>query len=161
MFPSSLRRLSGFTLVELLIAMVILALGLLGIGALQLLSIKDSQDAYSYSQAMALTYEMADRIHANAAAWNAGTLPAAASNCSNNCNSVANSCNAATMASYDYCVWAGKGKTQLGPSASTTISISPVLGSSVCTGTSSMRCLTMNWVNGHQSNAKFELEMQP
>ncbi|EIC29152.1 MULTISPECIES: type IV pilus modification protein PilV [Methylomicrobium] len=155
------RRLNGFTLIEILVAMVILALGLLGLGALQMLSIRNSQDAYLYSQAMALSYEMADRIHANASAWNTDTLPTAANSCEDNCNSAAQSCSISVMASYDYCVWMEKAKAQLGPAALVEVGISPVSGSDVCTGTSAMRCLTLSWTSGSQSSAKFELELQP
>lgn len=161
MRQSSLSSFSGFTLIEVLVSMVVLAVGLLGIGALQTVAIRDSQEAYLYSEAVTLAYEMADRIHANANVWNGSTLPAAAASCSNNCNSAAHTCNAPTMAAYDYCVWNIKARTQLGEAASATVSISPVPGSSVCSGDVSMRCLTLNWVNAYQGSAKFELELQP
>jgi type IV pilus assembly protein PilV len=159
--PAHIGRFSGFTLLELLIAMIIMAIGLLGLAALQLLSIRDNQDVYWHSQTVALSYEMADRIHANAGVWSANTLPAPANSCSDNCNSADHACNATTMAAYDYCVWNRKVKTQLGNEASATVSISPVAGSDVCLGDETMRCLTLTWVNARQQTAKFDLELRP
>lgn len=59
------RLQQGFTLLEVLIAMVILSIGLLGIAALQGLGLRSSQGAYLTSQAGLLAYDMADRIRAN------------------------------------------------------------------------------------------------
>ena len=63
------NNVNGFTLVEVLVAMVILAIGLLGLASLQAIALKDNQDAYLRSQANLLAYEMSDRIRANAVYW--------------------------------------------------------------------------------------------
>lgn len=55
----------GFTLLEVLIALVILSIGLLGLAALQGIGIRSGQGAYLTSQASLLAYDMADRIRAN------------------------------------------------------------------------------------------------
>lgn len=64
-----LTKTKGFTLVEVLVAMAILAVGLLGLASLQAIALKDNQDAYLRSQANLLAYEMSDRIRANAVYW--------------------------------------------------------------------------------------------
>jgi type IV pilus assembly protein PilV len=56
---------SGFTLIEVMIAVVILAIGLLGMGALMVSSMQSSESAYSRSQATVLSYDIADRMRAN------------------------------------------------------------------------------------------------
>jgi type IV pilus assembly protein PilV len=56
---------SGFTLIEVLIATLVLAVGLLGLAGLQAASIKNNQSAYNRSQATQLAYDMADRMRAN------------------------------------------------------------------------------------------------
>jgi type IV pilus assembly protein PilV len=69
------RRAAGFTLLEILIAMLVLAIGLLGIAAMQLRGLQYSHDAYLRSQISVLAYDMADRMRlnrANAASY-AGT----------------------------------------------------------------------------------------
>ena len=58
-------RLRGFTLLEVLIALVILSIGLLGIAALQGVGLRSSHGAYLSSQASLLAYDIADRIRAN------------------------------------------------------------------------------------------------
>lgn len=60
-----MSRNAGFTLIEVLIAMVVLAVGLLGLAGLQATSLRNSQSAYNRSQATQLTYDLADRMRAN------------------------------------------------------------------------------------------------
>jgi len=55
----------GFTLIEVLISMAILAVGLLGLAALQVQGLKNNLSAYQRSQATQLAYDMADRMRAN------------------------------------------------------------------------------------------------
>ena len=55
----------GFTLIEVLIAIVVLAIGLLGLAGLQASSLKNNTSAYTRSQAQLLAYDMLDRLRAN------------------------------------------------------------------------------------------------
>jgi len=64
------REQRGFTLIEVLVAALVLSVGLLGLAGLQAVGQKLSHSAYQRSQAASLAYEMADAIRANAA--NAG-----------------------------------------------------------------------------------------
>lgn len=75
----------GFTLLEVLVTMVVMALGLLGYAGLQMASLKNSASAYQRSQATILAYDMIDRMRANriqavASTYNItyGAVPAAA-----------------------------------------------------------------------------------
>ena len=56
---------SGFTLIEVLVALVIVALGMLGNAMLQLQGMKNSNDAYLRSQIGIFAYDIADKIRAN------------------------------------------------------------------------------------------------
>ncbi|HZF32011.1 MAG TPA: type IV pilus modification protein PilV [Gammaproteobacteria bacterium] len=58
----------GFTLFEVLIALVVLSVGLLGLASLQTNTLKFNQGAYLRTQATNLAYDMADRMRANRAA---------------------------------------------------------------------------------------------
>jgi type IV pilus assembly protein PilV len=62
---NKISRAKGFTLVEVLVSLVILAIGLLGIAKLMLLSSHSNDSAYLRSQATALAYEMLDNMRAN------------------------------------------------------------------------------------------------
>jgi type IV pilus assembly protein PilV len=66
---------SGFTMVEVLVALVVLAIGLLGIAALYLNSLQSGRTAIYRTQAVTLTADLADRIRMNRTAQAAyGTL---------------------------------------------------------------------------------------
>jgi type IV pilus assembly protein PilV len=56
---------NGFTLIEVLVAMLVLAVGLLGLAGLQAHALKNNQSAYYRSQATQLAYDIADRMRAN------------------------------------------------------------------------------------------------
>jgi type IV pilus assembly protein PilV len=55
----------GTTLVETLVALVVLSVGLLGIAALQMTSLSNNRGAHLRSQAQVLAYDIADRMRAN------------------------------------------------------------------------------------------------
>jgi type IV pilus assembly protein PilV len=59
------RAARGVGLIEVLIAMVVLSVGLLGLAALQASALKLAHQADIRSQATFLAYEMADRMRAN------------------------------------------------------------------------------------------------
>lgn len=73
------RQAAGFSLIEVLIALVVLALGLLGFALLQTLNLRYTQSANYRTQAANLAYDLLDQMRSNhfAAAWYAG--PAGAS----------------------------------------------------------------------------------
>ena len=60
-----MNKNTGFTLIEVLIAMLVLAVGLLGLAGLQATSLKNNQSAYNRSQATQLAYDIADRMRSN------------------------------------------------------------------------------------------------
>jgi len=61
----------GFTLLEILVAIVVLSIGLLGLAGLQAVSLNNNQIAYYRSIASQQAYDMADRMRANQAGVNA------------------------------------------------------------------------------------------
>lgn len=58
-------KMRGFTLVEVLVALVILSVGLLGIAGLQLTGLRANQDAYLRSQANIIAQDVLERLRAN------------------------------------------------------------------------------------------------
>lgn len=56
---------NGFTLVEVLVALVILSIGLLGVAGMQISSMKGNHNAFLRSQAQLYAYEMLDMMRAN------------------------------------------------------------------------------------------------
>ncbi len=59
------RHAAGMTLVEVLVTLVIISVGLLGVAAMQLATVRNNQDAYVRSQAAVLAGDMLDRMRAN------------------------------------------------------------------------------------------------
>ena len=62
------QRQNGATLIEVLIAVVVLSIGLLGLAGLQVTSVQSNHSAYQRSQATLLAYDLAERMRANRSA---------------------------------------------------------------------------------------------
>lgn len=67
------RHSSGFSLLEVIITMAILAVGLLGLAGLQARALNAEADSFSRAQAIMLAGEMADRMNSNLAAVTTST----------------------------------------------------------------------------------------
>lgn len=96
---------NGFTLIEVLVAVIILAIGLLGLAGIQTVGLKNNQSAYMRSQATQLAYDIADRMRANvagAATYTAIDPPDAAETAS--CKTAAG-CTPAQLAQTDLYQW--------------------------------------------------------
>jgi type IV pilus assembly protein PilV len=65
MLKQGCHRDGGFTLIEVLVAMLILSIGLMGMAGLQAVSLKMNQSAHLSSQATFLAYDIMDRMRAN------------------------------------------------------------------------------------------------
>lgn len=62
------QKQAGFTLIEVMVSVVVLAIGLLGLAGLQATSMRFNSSAYLRSQATNLAYDIADRMRANVTA---------------------------------------------------------------------------------------------
>ena len=62
---STRKRPTGFGLIEVLVALLIVSIGLLGIAALQITSLKNVGSSMERSQAVFLTYSYMDVLRAN------------------------------------------------------------------------------------------------
>jgi len=98
----------GFTLLEVLIALLVLSIGLLGIGKLMMLSARANDSAYMRSQATALAYTILDAMRANRQAaivqgydTAMGVFPVAPAAC----GTVAAPCNSGQQAQNDLFLW--------------------------------------------------------
>ncbi|MGK7295808.1 MAG: type IV pilus modification protein PilV [Candidatus Wenzhouxiangella sp. M2_3B_020] len=70
----AMRRQNGVTLIEILITLLILAVGLLGLAALQGFSMQAGQVSYYRTQATNVAYEVADFARANRSIVSQGLL---------------------------------------------------------------------------------------
>lgn len=65
-------RVRGVGLIEVMVALVVLSIGLLGVANLQLSGLRMTQEAYFHSQAAVLAQDIIDRMRANSAAVDSG-----------------------------------------------------------------------------------------
>jgi len=94
----------GFTLLEVLIAVVILSVGLLGLAALQATSLKSNHASLIRSQIAILSYDMVDRMRANMPAVTLGDYHLPTSTQNANCTTTTG-CTPTQMADHDYFEW--------------------------------------------------------
>ena len=95
------RKLRGFTLIEVLIALVILSVGMLGIAGLYVHSMQAGRTSILRHNAVTLAGDIADRIRANPRAGPAYALAGA----NNNCVAAGIDCTPGEMAANDIFLW--------------------------------------------------------
>ncbi|KTD45151.1 type IV pilus modification protein PilV [Legionella quateirensis] len=147
-------RQKGMTLLEVLVSVVLFAIGLLGIASMLMLSNKANNSSYAKLQAVQSVYDIFDRIRANSQAAidgnynisNIGSngLPTSVSTPSVMCNSA--TCTPTQMATYDTWYWLTKDVSKLpSGSGSITSALSGVAGNTVIT-------VTVQWDDSQAQN---------
>ncbi len=111
----------GAGMMEVLIALLVLSIGILGLATLQSIGLKYNHQSYQRTQAILQIYDMADRIRSNVpgkisaydSMASAGPAPTTLSvDCT-----VAPPCTSAQRATYDYDSWRQSLAANLGPAA--------------------------------------------
>ena len=143
-------RAAGFTLVEVMVAIVILSIGLLGLATLQMTGLKNNQTAQFRSIATLQAYNMADRMRTNMAGVKAGQYDngtAAEHDCETS------SCSAQNMAENDLYEW-NQNNANFLPSGPGTVCIDsdPDPSTTACDGSGSLYVITVNWVERHHDH---------
>ena len=100
----SRRRQRGDTMIEVLVTIIIIAVGVLGAAALQVTTLKNLSSSHSASVAAIVAQDFAERMRANpdaalAGNYNHDTAPTTTTDC------VANPCATAALADYDKETW--------------------------------------------------------
>ncbi|MEM9101934.1 MAG: type IV pilus modification protein PilV [Pseudomonadota bacterium] len=98
------QSIKGFTLIEVLVATLIMAIGLLGLASLQSLSLKQNNHAYYRSIAVMLAEQMANNIRANPSALSTYSDTAVIDDLNFSC--INQLCSPNQMAAYDVKAWA-------------------------------------------------------
>jgi type IV pilus assembly protein PilV len=102
--PEPRRRQAGFSIVEVLVALIVLSVGMLGIASLYVDSLRAGRTALLRTQAVFLATDMADRIRANPTAGAAYALGGADNGCVAGAADSVN-CTPAQMAAQDIFLW--------------------------------------------------------
>lgn len=110
----------GFSLIEVLVALLVLSIGLLGLAALQTTSLKYNTDSYTRTQATLLAYDIADRMRSNLVGVSAGNYDVSATTAASKiaaynsckgsasgcgCNLTGANCTTSNLATYDLGKW--------------------------------------------------------
>ena len=107
----------GFSLVEVLIALVIMSVGMLGIAGLYVQSMQAGRTATFRHHAVTLAGDVADRIRANPGAGDTYALPGGADN---GCVALGTNCSGPDMAEHDVFLWTEQAQESL-PSGQVTV----------------------------------------
>ena len=126
----------GFSLLEVMITVFILAVGILGVSGMQLASLKGNQGAYHRSQANFLAADILDRMRANADGFEAGSyngIDTSSSSASKPaCITSDEGCNSASIATNDIYEWLlnfpSDGNTGLIPGSKGTVETNGLTG---------------------------------
>lgn len=100
---SEFGKQSGFSLIEVLISFVVLAVGLLGVASMQQRGVESNHNAYVRTQAVSLANDMASRIRANMAGLADGNYNSPTAQATASCSG--GGCTSAQMANNDYFEW--------------------------------------------------------
>ena len=158
------RRNKGFTLIEVLISMIILAIGLLGLASLQIIALRESQDAYTMQQAVLLATDMQARMRSNSGIDWLTISPNTSDTCIKS-----NACTKAQLASNDYGEWTRNAQKNLPANATVKIQLSSSVNKAPCIGSMPKSlCLVTTWTRANtkklgifSQNATFYLEIIP
>jgi type IV pilus assembly protein PilV len=99
------RKQSGFTLLEVLVAIVVLAFGLLGLAGLQADGLRNNTSAYMRSQATLMAYDMLDRMRANMQGVESGDYDNLMDTTPTDPSCINSGCSVAQMAQHDAYEW--------------------------------------------------------
>jgi len=175
-----LRTQRGVTLIEVLIALVVVSVGLLGIAKMQALAIASTRTSNVRSLIAIEAASIASAMHANQGYWQGVTLPFSASVAVNSTGTVATVtssdsnlagtpgtcvstvCTAAGMAAYDLGQW-GLGLAALVPSSTNSISCSgsPIACTVQISWTENTIGMNGQSAPGSSATQYYELAVQP
>lgn len=129
------QRQHGFSLLEVLIALLVLAIGLLGLATLQTVGLKFNQESYMRTQAVLIAYDIIDRIRANPVAKSAGSynsVAASATYTAPTCTGAV-TCSTSDIATYDLANWKAR------------IAATLPMGTGAISTISNRRTVTIKW----------------
>jgi type IV pilus assembly protein PilV len=101
----SRRRYAGFTLIETMVALLVLSVGMIGVAVLHGQALSASGTAIRRSLAIGLGADIADRIRVNRGAQAAYENAAADNSCDDPTGSGGVDCSPAQMAAHDLFLW--------------------------------------------------------
>lgn len=156
-------RSRGFSLIESMVALVVLSVGLLGVARMYVMSLQNGRTALFHSQAVSLASDMAERIRANRTAtvsYNLlgdpayptppGAAPAAGQN--NNCVNGGIDCTPLQLAQNDVFMWVNETAAAL-PDGSSMVTVNAATNPDTIT-------IMVSWTEQGQGTVQFVMTVQ-
>jgi type IV pilus assembly protein PilV len=164
--PMPATGAGGFTLVEILVSLLVLAIGLLGMAGLQVAGLRNGHSAYLRTQAILLAEDIGERMRANPVGVANGNYNNPAATEKVNCLNTTG-CSAAEMAQHDAYEWNAALAAQL-PLGGGRVCIdsTPDDGTAAdpaCDGTGSLYAIKVWWDDSRSgaANQLFVTSFQP
>ena len=152
----SSKHQSGVGMVEVLVALVVMSVGMLGIASLYVTTLQAKTTSLSRMKAVNLAYDIADRIRANSAAGAAYVLATSTVTTATNC--YAADCTAAQMAASDLNQWHNM---VTNPVTGLPGNVSRTITRTAATGTMpEFFIITLNWTEVSSGPLSFALQVR-
>jgi type IV pilus modification protein PilV len=155
----SIQTTRGATLLEVMIALMIFSIGMLGLAALQVTGLRETGNSEKRTQATLVANDIIERMRSNITATTAGDYAAVnyaaidcatppATYCEDDESSAATACSTTQMATFDAQLVYCQANKRL-PSGSLSVACTDNAGvAAACAGTV-YRTITLNWVNNN------------
>lgn len=158
-----IRVTAGFSLLEVLIALLVLSIGLLGLAALQTVGLKFNRQSYGRTQATLQAYDIIDRIRANKsnnAVINSNYDNVALGATPGTVDCASSTCDSSQLADYDIRSWNNANKSIL-PQGSGAICRGTLNATfSTCTVAGSIYQIGIKWKEGG-ADMQLKTEAEP
>lgn len=161
-----LKAQRGASLIEVLVSMTVLAVGILGIGAMQTSTLKSNQNSYMRTQAIFHANDIVERMRSNAQGVQAGNYDDPTPVVTANCHTTTG-CTAEQMAANDVAQWETSVAAALPLGAATVcLDSTPEDGTSTapaCNSTGSVYAVKIWWDDDRDGtlNQRFVMTFQP
>ena len=142
----------GFTLIETLVALVVLSVGLMGIAALYSQSMAAGRTSHYRTQAITLAADLADRIRVNRLAGAAYAGAALNNNCDADGGAIPNDCTPGQLAAHDLLRW-NANVAQILPNGAGAVAFNPVTLPPTYT-------ISVTWTEVNQGNLTYTMTIQ-
>jgi len=151
-----MKRVTGTTLIEVMVALIIMSIGLLGLSSLQLTGMNSASGSEKRTQAAIIANDMAERMRANPDGVSSGDYAGynySSVDCSTpptkiceDGSSTAADCKSSEVATYDaFTTWCNA--NTLLQSGSLTVSCTDQTGTAQACGSTAYRTVTVLWKN--------------
>jgi type IV pilus assembly protein PilV len=153
------RKQTGVGMVEVLVALVVMSVGMLGIAGLYVTTLQAKTTSLSRMKAVNLAYDIADRMRANPAGVASGSYLLATAGTTTNTDCATTTCTAAQMAASDLFQWNAQ-VTNATTGLPGTVSRSVVQTAAATATTPEVLTINFSWTEVNSGTLTYALQVQ-